>query len=131
MARPDPRRPRDGQHALFDGDDNAGELVAVGDPGPIELAAIRALEQAADAGYVDAADAAAAALVVGMARAADGADGQQQAAYQLAKLAPAMTDLLDRLHMTPESRRPLDAGRSDAFAELLEGLADADTVTDA
>src|SRR5699024_9662345 len=114
MPRPDPHGPGPGQDSLLGDDDPAPVVLHPLERGPIEKGTADGLAAAARRGLHEDTDAGAAALVLGMARAADHADGQQ-AAYKLAKLGPAMIDLLDRLHMTPQARRELEPGGADTF----------------
>lgn len=125
MPRPDPKRPREGQEALF-------EAEAVKQPdcvlrGRHSMALDAALDAARENQVIHPIDEGIATVLRAGAWALDTLEKQDRP-YGPAKLIPAMTEALTAAHMTPESRK-LES--EDLAKQLFEDLAALESGDDA
>lgn len=124
MPRPDPRRPRQGQEALFPSPTSKDDMRL--DQGRHQLAFNDALNHAYDAGHITDTDGALASTLMGAAWALDAFESQNKP-YGPTKIIDQVVNALREAKMTPESRG--DA-TDEALAELLQGLAEPDGEVD-
>ncbi|MFC8387058.1 hypothetical protein [Nocardia sp. NPDC057272] len=129
MARPDPRRPRDGQDALFDGEALPASVPGKITRGRISEAVDRAFASATEADLLRPEHEALQAFVRHAAWSADSFE-QQNKPYGASKLIPAVTEALRELRLTPDSQA--DATDDDLRVLLEEiGKPSTDVPTDA
>lgn len=118
MPRPDPKAPREGQAAMFDLPAPASAMPRGERSRQIEEAINEARRLDGENAIYGALDAA----ILHCGRVLDSFEHTNRP-YGMAKLAAPMLELLAARHMTPESRRELDAAQNDKLTELLNDLA--------
>lgn len=122
MPREDPRAPKFGQESLFDAGGGA-ELAAPKIVGQVTRgrhseAVDRSIVAAYKRGIIEDVDEAAVTLLRAVGSNADLAEARRDL-YTLSKLLPGANELLDRLHMTPDSRV---TETDEALAELVDKM---------
>lgn len=103
MPRPDPRAPKLGQQSLFDDEPTATKVNGQVTRGRHSEAIDRSIHAAYSKGYIEDVDEAAVTLLRAIGTNFDEAERQRDL-WAVSKALPGAVDLLDRLHMTPESR---------------------------
>ena len=103
MPRPDPRAPKLGQQSLFDVEATATKVNGQVTRGRHSEAIDRSIHAAYTKGYIEDVDEAAVTLLRAIGTNFDEAERQRDL-WAVSKALPGAVDLLDRLHMTPESR---------------------------
>ena len=103
MPRPDPRAPKLGQQSLFDDEPTAAKVNGQVTRGRHSEAIDRSIHAAYTKGYIEDVDEAAVTLLRAIGTNFDEAERQRDL-WAVSKALPGAVDLLDRLHMTPESR---------------------------